>query len=173
MFHCKLSGICIHVEDVCDGHKDCPHKDNELMCELRNLTCPKTCNCLNFAIFCNSSASPDDISKLPFVNLPFVSVHISFTTLSSLKILNMFDHVIWLRVSHNKFSSVCDTFSHNNSIVFVDIGCNIIEELLCHCLNNITKIESLYLNNNLLGTIYGRSFSNMQNYIFLIYPITT
>ena len=44
MFKCKISSVCLHVGDVCNGHFDCPHEDDELLCLLKNATCPVICN---------------------------------------------------------------------------------------------------------------------------------
>ena len=37
MFKCWYSQLCIHMFDVCNTFEDCPNKDDEAMCELRDL----------------------------------------------------------------------------------------------------------------------------------------
>ena len=52
MFKCKLSSICLHLGDVCNGFVDCPHEDDEFSCLLKFVICPSVCQCLGFAIRC-------------------------------------------------------------------------------------------------------------------------
>ena len=157
MFHCRMSIIYIHIEDVCGGYKDCPHSDDEIMCELRNIKCPEMCTCLNFAIICNSN--------LTFVNnmviLPFVFVSISHGSLSSLNILSMFDHAFLIKVTHNRISNICGILSGNDSVEMIKLSNNMIVNLTHHYLYNITKLKTLYLDNNLLETIHIKALTKI------------
>ena len=64
LFRCVGSQIYIHLGNVCGGFKDCIQGDDELLCEIHNVTCPSKCKCLALALSCSHTAIVlSDISK--------------------------------------------------------------------------------------------------------------
>ena len=81
MFKCRNSQICLHTEDVCNGYVECPHREDEILCELSNLKCLDGCVCLKFAIMCKNA------TLLVNNTLPYISYHISLSNIQNLKFL--------------------------------------------------------------------------------------
>ena len=58
-FRCRLNGVCLHPDHVCDGVHHCPTKDDEMYCHL---PCPDHCLCQGYAFTCpqmfNASHQP-------------------------------------------------------------------------------------------------------------------
>ena len=82
LFRCKGSQICIHVEDVCDGKKNCPLGDDEFLCLLKGKQCLMKCKCLNLAIVCESLiVFENHLSSIPYVSTHFTNVAITRITL--------------------------------------------------------------------------------------------
>ncbi len=44
------SAICLAMDDVCNGVKDCPLGDDEYFCDMFHIKCPGKCFCLLFVI---------------------------------------------------------------------------------------------------------------------------
>ena len=49
MFRCHKSSVCLHPDHMCDGIKQCPEQDDELLCDL---VCPSVCHCQGLAFRC-------------------------------------------------------------------------------------------------------------------------
>ena len=152
------STICLPIEDVCDNYIDCPLKDDELMCALKNIKCPVSCSCHNFAIQCLGN-SQELISI--FYKLPYSAVQISFTYMASLHTLKVFRYLVLGDFSNNMITSPCYTLSGNKSILSLDLSKNDIHVLLAYCFNNLSRMELLYLNHNHVHTIAKNAFLNV------------
>ena len=63
-YRCRASRIHLHVSHVCDGHFQCPQKDDELFCDW---TCPNNCTCYGSAFVCGRSFSVHDYGELRFL----------------------------------------------------------------------------------------------------------
>ena len=63
-YRCRASHIHLHLSYMCDGHIQCPQRDDELFC---NWTCPLNCTCYGSAFFCTSSFPVQQYSELRFV----------------------------------------------------------------------------------------------------------
>lgn len=73
MFQCRQSTSCLHTKQVCDGTTHCRHGDDEYLCELKEYTCPGSCNCFKLIIACSKM----ERSITNIINLsPFISIHI-------------------------------------------------------------------------------------------------
>ena len=160
LFHCSKSSICFPVEDVCDNYIDCPEKDDELMCGLKNIKCPISCSCHNFAIKC-LGPSPEIINI--HYKLPHSVIKVSNTSIATLHILKVFSYLVLIDFSDNMIISPCYILSGNNSILQLDLSENVIYVLQSYCFTNLSRIELLYLNNNHLHTIKKKAFWDVPN----------
>ena len=80
MFKCKMSSVCLHLGDICNGEFECPYQDDESLCLLKDTTCPSECQCLAFAIRCYSTYIAKDTLPIYF---PYTSVTIVNSTIFS------------------------------------------------------------------------------------------
>ena len=130
MFKCKDSQICIHVHDVCNNFDDCPHMDDEVLCELRDTICPPWCQCLNFAISCQLIEASTDFHLLSlFSSLPFVAYHIVSTGINSISFLKKNTNIAILNVSKNSLTTVCGIVHEFCNLRSIDISANNINEI--------------------------------------------
>ena len=63
-YRCRASHIHLHPNYVCDGHIQCPQRDDELFC---NWACPLNCTCYGSAFFCTTSFPVEQYIELRFV----------------------------------------------------------------------------------------------------------
>ena len=62
-YRCKWSKLCIPLNQVCDGHTQCPHDDDELLCDFK---CPNDCSCVGFKAQCsNNNFTLKELSTVP------------------------------------------------------------------------------------------------------------
>ena len=80
MFKCKMSSKCLHLDDVCNQHLDCPNKDDEYLCLLKDINCPSLCQCLTFAVRCYGI---DILENNPPIYFSYVAMTIVNCTLFS------------------------------------------------------------------------------------------
>ena len=64
-YRCYASTVCVHIDQVCDRHLQCPRNDDELLC---GLTCPDTCVCHGHAFFCPTPAQLTNYSQLRYLD---------------------------------------------------------------------------------------------------------
>ncbi len=157
LFHCSNSQICLHPSDVCNRHNECPQRDDEILCEVRNTKCVQHCLCLNLAIQCTHVSFSEQIL---LKQLKFASVHISNSFTSSQVVAKLFTNVHVLAVSHNSLSHACWHFSNNNSLVSVDLRNNRLSVLERHCFYNMSTATLLNLDCNKIRSIHPEAFSS-------------
>ena len=122
MYKCsQTSQKCIHIGNVCDMNYDCSLGDDEDLCKMKNIKCPLNCYCLILAIDCRS------VSELIFKadnQYPFLSVHMSNTTLGSLQSLNhILKKAIIVKLQRNDLREICYIFPLR-SYLLLDLGYN-------------------------------------------------
>lgn len=154
MFKCKVSSMCIYLDDVCDGHTDCPYEDDEELCNLVNIECTSQCYCLFYALFCK------DVSALHFhtTNLPYISVSINFCNLSSPKIFQLFPLAAFLNFCHNSIEEFCHLLLRSIYLISLDISHNMIESIQSHCFEEQVNLRYIILNNNQIYSVHGNFF---------------
>ena len=161
-FKCRYSQICIHIHDVCNKIYDCPLHDDEALCQLKGIMCPKMCKCLNFALMCNA-VSPEFIT---LCNLPYVAYHLVYVSINSIAFLKCSKFLMVLNVSGNFIADACEMESHRK-LHFVDISWNNIRKLSRNCFNNMKNLRLIILKRNMISNMEAKSFHNLNN-IFMI-----
>ena len=187
MFKCVRSQICLHIGDVCDGHYDCPWKDDELMCKLVGTKCPEKCQCLNFGISCRNVSF--DIRALS--TLPHISVHVTNCNIKSIPNLDLDHDIIILNLSKNSITNICAQ-KFMTSLTIIDLSYNMImfitkgyfdslgklmilmlqnnkiEQMAYKGFHNLTKVLTVDLSNNKLSTLAKQAFANITQISLLI-----
>ena len=157
IYTCRNSEICIHIEDTCNGFLDCPENDDEQLCELVATKCQMKCLCHILIVQCvNVTLIGGHITQI----LPHILVKLSHTGLFSLWFVGYFSHVSYLYFSHIFINNLCDSFSYNNNIKFIDGSYNIISKLHKHYIYTTLLLETLYLDNNLIDRIHNKALVN-------------
>ena len=157
MFKCKNSQICIHVYDVCNNFEDCPNRDDEALCELRNIACPNKCICLAFALMCEGKIQ----NESSFFNLPHVVLHINSAKLYSISFLHRNTFLTVLNISKNAITTICHNIDIFHLLNTVDISFNNISKTMSECFSELPHLSLIKIANNELKTLAEKSFHNL------------
>ena len=165
MFKCKLSSLCLHLDNVCNGEFECPYQDDESLCLLMYTTCPSECQCLAFAIGCYST----DVSKstLP-IYFSYISVTIINSTLfteDKLKTALLF--VSFLSLTNTEFENICPVVSLMKHVITLDVSKNAISNIKTHCFKNEYGLRVIKLNFNMIQHVEKFSFYNSSALLYL------
>ena len=158
-FKCKSSQICVHIENICDGIDDCALRDDELICEIKASSCPKQCFCLNLVIVCQNQISDEFLSH----NLPYISFHITGTSITSINFLKRNNVIVNINLSKNRIMntiSIDNKFPHINT---VDLGYNFIAKLEPYSFSNLTMLRFVILKNNRITLVKDFAFHNLKH----------
>ena len=83
--------------DICNSIEDCPSKDDEFLCEVRDVVCPEMCMCLNLAVTCTKVT----LELTNILNPPYVAYSLAYTGIDSFSFLQSSISVAVLNVSNN------------------------------------------------------------------------
>ena len=163
MFKCRNSQLCLHVYDVCDGFMDCPLKDDEALCEQKDIICPQLCLYLNFAVSCTININDTKI----FLHLAHVSYHIVDTNINSIWFLKGNKFLAVLNISQNLIADICNdvlNFYHLNNL---DVSWNALRKLSSHCFSELFNLQVVKIDNNQLRVMEEKSFYNLQHILLI------
>ncbi len=93
MYKCKDTALCIHTGSVCDEFANCPHRDDEYLCALKDVQCPLACECLAFAMACLTTTR---LLTFPRHEYPHIFVHINNAVVQDSLIFSVFTQVFTL-----------------------------------------------------------------------------
>ena len=157
IFKCKNSQICIHIYDVCNNFEDCPNRDDEALCELRNTVCPNECICLAFALMCEGKIQKES----SFMNLPHVVLHINSAKLHSISFLYRNIFLTVLNISKNVITTICHNLDVFHFLNTIDISFNNISKTTPWCFSELPHLSLIKIANNNLKTLAEKSFHNL------------
>ena len=161
MFRCKLSQTCIHSKEICDGIKNCPLNDDEILCQLHNYQCLENCICLNLAVSCRGSIFLEYvISDLPYISYHLVNVNINNLIYMKANVLTKKIHII-----NGTLTEICSSLSRFNNLLSVDFTSNYIRRLQKSCFNDLNFIHSVIIKSNRLTLVEQRSFMNISRIV--------
>ena len=161
MFQFKMSSKCIHLNDVCNEHYDCPFEDDEYLCLLKDISCPSGCQCFSFAMRCYST---DVLEYALTFYLPYKSVTIVDCSLASdNKLKKSFQYVSFLSITNTNFENICTVVSLMKHIKILDVSRNAISKLKIYCIKNKITLAVIKLNNNRLHFIEAFAFYNLTS----------
>ena len=164
-FHCTKSQLCIHIEGACDGYYDCPLKDDEYMCPLKGIMCPKSCLCHKFALGCFHAVLTRNVIC---GTLPYTSAFMSNIIISYRNMLKSFINATILQLPGNNIQSVCNgLFLHGRQLIVLNVAFNKIESLQKYCFPGFIKLEHIGINNNLIKVIQSETLYNLVNLKFM------
>lgn len=160
LFKCKQTAhTCVHLRNVCDNLVECPHGDDEDICELHGLACPANCSCLLFALMCVNRLQPLT-GIFPHVFLSFYDGNwFHFSVMESFIVL--FPKISFLLVLGSDVRDVCQlNLKHT---LMLEFTFNRLTTLLPKCFQTQPRLKQIKLNNNRITTISSTSFLNLVN----------
>ena len=164
MFKCKQSVICLHVGDVCDDNIDGPEGDDEYLCSLNFIPCPKRCLYLTFVIRCwDIEHSINHANSMP---------HYIVTIENSKKyilhhFLLRFKFIMHLTLRQNLLQTICIGKHYFSEMLVVDAGHNNLKEILSNCFVEAPNLMIIKLNDNHLVNIERYAFHNLKKLFYL------
>ena len=168
MYKCKNSQMCIHLGSICDGLHECPHRDDENLCEVKDLQCPNNCKCLLCTLLCQDTYITNEFL---FFNISYEvvfleKVPISYSRLNNLLLENI-PNVRILTIKKCNLSNFCFSTSLLTSPLGIDFSYNLATALYDGCFHNLLEIRWINLDGNVISTIQSNAFSNLHSLKYL------
>ena len=157
MLSCSQSRICIHPKNLCDGVKDCLQGDDELLCNLSNTTCPLSCSCVLFTIFCAGVLQQELAQPTAFEILVIRNSTISFDT----KILNHFGSLWFLQVHESRLEYACCK-NYPLDLHLIDLRNNRLRTIESNCFGILKTLYVLVLADNNIVEIKLKGFAKLS-----------
>ena len=139
-FRCWHSQVCLHADHVCDGIKQCPHQDDELLCDL---VCPLHCQCQGLAFVCSQ---PFPAQQFP--QLRYLDAHHSKMTPEQLYSNYL---LVYVKLSNCGIASVNVPSLQN--LVTLDLAENEISHLDMNRFMKLVNLQVLVLRKNKLMSL--------------------
>ncbi|XP_053376719.1 G-protein coupled receptor GRL101-like [Mercenaria mercenaria] len=162
-YKCSWSKMCISLNQICDGQRQCPHGDDELLCDF---TCPNNCTCVGFAIDCqNKDLDIDGVETLPLNTRHLdISMNKNLSLILDDSQLNM-KHLVRLNVSDCNVRNISGkSFSNIYNLKVLDVSYNLLTVLRKNVFKVLIYLTSLYLHGSYdLVTIEGGAFEGLVN----------
>ena len=163
MYKCKSThSKCIHLNDICDYHYDCPFHDDEFLCELHHIKYPFKCSCLSFGIECYQNHYQFFSSKYPYIFISFSKMY-KFA-LATFK--EFFPDGIFIKLLSNEISYVCGNY-FPVGLQFLDLSFNIISHIDGNCLVMYHSLKVLIFEKNNLTFIRSTSLRGLFELILI------
>ncbi len=158
LFKCWNFEKCIDIQHVCDTNEDCPHKDDELLCSLKDAICPPKCTCVTFALHCEKVITHTNLKSLNFFRVIFILESAGRDLSLDLDLSGVF-YVLLKKCS---LTTLCDLLSKPSNAEHINVANNNIHQLQPFCLANAQFLKTLDIQHNLLSRIERNTFSNMN-----------
>ncbi len=144
LFQCRNSKRCIPISSTCDGSTDCPENDDEHLCLLKDVICPKMCQCLLFAVSCLNVAIYSNIMSdfVPFYAVTCINGRLS----SDFMIYSTHIHILVLVNFH--LTESCGPVKHIPNLSYLNLTSNELRFVGRGCFvhNGLLKVLSLKSN---------------------------
>ncbi len=158
LYKCRVELKCIHFTEVCNGAKDCMVGDDELLCSLKDVTCPGSCECLTFVIRCTNGIN-DHLSchSCPYRIVTILKAY-SLKHLFEKECCAPFPNAVSLTLTHMNLSIVCDTDLLPVTTNMFDGSFNTLNHLQQRCFQSAPKLQIIKVNNNNISKIHSAAF---------------
>ncbi len=162
MFRCKLSSLCIHLNNLCDEEENCPQGDDELMCSLSKADCLSECDCLAYIMRCLKVEEGVHLSThlhvLPYHVMHIFDCHESF-------VLNLFSfshNVLAIHANNNSLTNVCQKMQNSMVVSHIDFSKNKITKIETGCFQQAQGVTVLKLRRNRIAVLEKNSLVNLK-----------
>ena len=164
-FRCQNQTVCISLTKVCDGIPNCFLSDDEIFCEIH---CPPQCLCISTGVTCSNTG----ISKIPSfgekyeLNILFLNVEGNPLQLDAMSFVHL-NKLQYLNISNSNIKNVClqdiSIFLFIQKLLILDVSKNKIFTLSTMCMFGLPNLKILYIQQNLLSSIYPIAFFNLYS----------
>ncbi len=165
LFRCSKSSVCVHLGQVCDHNIQCPHGEDEHLCDLHALVCPSSCTCHTYVLTCNGVESWKSIAvrKLPHYILHIKKSAEEFVYFLLSKVTRM----VSVTITHNGLKHIRTKQVKMTETLSFDAAHNSIAAILNNCFGTGLKLKIILLNNNNIVEIEASAFYHLAQLIYL------
>ncbi|XP_060591965.1 uncharacterized protein LOC132746737 [Ruditapes philippinarum] len=144
-YKCSSSKMCLNLDQVCDGVRDCIYGDDEFLCDF---ICPKQCTCEGFAARC-TTFNDTEITSYP-KQLRSLALQENRETKNILsKDILHFQFLYILNVSNCKIAQIQpNAFSKLINLRVLDLSNNLITTLFPSVFSGLQRLTMLKLDGN-------------------------
>ena len=160
------SHVSVSVAEICNGFKDCSAGEDEYLCDLPG-QCPKTCQCLMYAIMCSKTSLLEmlNILKHNYITIKVTNTMFFVDEHANLAVKNTSISFAW---THSDLTSICFLLKGSLPLLFItDFSRNEIKELRNYCFSSCLKLQIIILQMNLISNIKSRAFENLTKLLTL------
>ncbi len=154
MFRCQ--NICTPLASLCDGVADCFDTEDELLCQLSEVPCPRGCSCFAFALKCKNT-----FLKFP-LTVPFVYISIDHSPQTSQILFNSLPYLITANLFRVSLGQVCNIIPSHDLQVLLLMFDNV-PDLGANCFKTNKMLFTLHLSFNQIATIHENAFVDLNN----------
>ncbi|XP_053380826.1 G-protein coupled receptor GRL101-like [Mercenaria mercenaria] len=156
-YRCSYSRVCIPLSQLCDDKTDCPHSDDERMCDFE---CPINCTCSGYAVECRKTS----YNVMTQVSYTARKIDISYSAYSygTLTLQKNLPFLANLNASHCNIVKIGD-FGKSVNIINLDISYNRISKIQANTFVLLKRLKKLSLEGNfLLAMLESNSFAGIK-----------
>ncbi len=154
MLKCKsYRKKCIQLGSICDGKEDCPNGNDELLCQLRGVSCPSGCNCLALAVECSRQ-----FVFHKYIQHPFQFIQIRNVAKFELDfVVAGFKEYFILNVINTSVNNICG-FNFSQMLLQLDLSENCASSLTKYCFYKLPHLKILDIKENEVSVLETNSF---------------
>ncbi len=153
LYLCKSSQICIHLDTVCDNQVNCPHGEDEELCDLKQVFCPKVCQCVAYAVHC---------VRLQFSDWSFAFASFLFLNLkkSLIRTKLVTPNIVTFHICESLFhaDNLCFWMDHVTKLHYLSVVLTTVDNLQPHCFAKAKQLAFV--------KILNANMSQIDNYVF-------
>ncbi|KAL8618459.1 hypothetical protein ACOMHN_049876 [Nucella lapillus] len=139
-FRCRISIICVHADNICDGWPHCPLHDDELACDA---VCAEGCLCQGHALLCSQ---PISLANFPQLRSLYAAG-------SGMALTDMAQHsyIVDLVLAHCSLTAFPSVILLN--LKFLDLSANSLRHINITSFHGLVNLQRLSLSSNPLASI--------------------
>ncbi len=165
LFKCKGYQTCIHPGHVCDKYSHCPFGDDEMSCSLKEVTCPQTCRCLQFAVVCkNITINSNVLYKIT----PFRAIFVIGSSGGMFDEKLILTNSLLFSLTKANLKHVCAVIFFGSFIKHINISANQIELIGSNCFSESKSLTLLDLSVNEIAFLHEGTFHSLPQLMVLI-----
>ncbi|XP_053387807.1 uncharacterized protein LOC123563440 [Mercenaria mercenaria] len=157
-FRCGFSHVCIPLSQVCDKKPQCPHGEDEEVCDF---VCPKYCACKGYSASCPKQSH----NVFNFLSSSIRTLDVNHCTglNGTLDIQSNFFFLIELNISFSNITFVShESFSHTKHLLTLDLSHNLLTVIRNDVFDGLRHLKLLLLcGNGLISVIEPSAFSGL------------
>lgn len=154
-----MSGVCLPLNDVCNGRVQCPYGDDETYCDF---VCPTNCTCVGYSALCKNNSEHMFINISKLIRVLDASYNYGFN--GTLSIEQSLPNLIYLNISSCGLVYITpDSFKNTRHLYTLDLSYNLFFSLPKTMFDGLKYLRLLILyGNKFISNFEPGAFSNLK-----------